>query len=111
MWWIVVIVGVLLFVYYKSKQRKQIVRFSKPTCKYCVDSQAEWDAFKAQALADKSDFEIVDVDISNNSIHTRNWLAKYKVESVPKVMKIGAWGSTEYEGPRISTAYMKFALE
>ncbi len=112
MLWVLGIVGIIVLVYYiKSKQRVQIVRFSRPTCKFCVESQPEWDSFKAMALADKATFEIVDVDISNNSIHTRNWLASYKVDGVPKVIKITPWKTIEYEGPRVSTAYMKFALE
>ncbi len=111
LWVLVIIALIALVVYLKSKQRTRIVRFSRPTCKFCIESQPEWDAFKAMALADKVDFDIVDVDIQNNSIHTRNWLASYKVDSVPKVIKVTGWGSVEYNGPRVSTAYMAFALE
>ena len=99
-----------LIIYLKYTQKKQIVRFSRKTCKFCVESQPEWDAFKGMALADKVNFDIIDVDIENNSIHTRNWLAKYKVDGVPKVIKITGFGTTEYNGPRTSAAYMQFAL-
>ncbi len=113
MLWLLLLLVVLALIYYyiKSNQRTQIVRFYRDNCKYCVESQPEWDAFKAMALADKVEFDIVDVDIQNNSIHTRRWLDSYKIISVPTVLKITGWGSKEYDGPRISTAYMAFALE
>lgn len=98
-------------LYLRYTKKKQIVRFSRKTCKFCVESQPEWDAFKADALARKVDFEIIDVDIEDNSIHTREWLAKYKVDGVPKVIKITGWGTTEYNGPRTSLEYMKFMTE
>lgn len=108
LWIVLAVVGVILYL--KYTQKKQIVRFARKTCKFCVESQPEWDAFKAMAISNKADFEIVDVDIENNSIHTRNWLAKYKVDGVPKVIKITGFGNSEYNGPRVSLAYMQFAL-
>ena len=112
MFWIVIIIGIIgLIIYLKSKQRKQIVRFMRHNCKYCIESQPEWDAFKANAVANKSDFDIVDVDLHDNSIHTRKWLESYKIDGVPKIIKITGFGSTEYIGPHISTAYMQFMSE
>lgn len=108
---VLVIVGIIvLVVYLQSKRQTQIVRFSRADCKFCIDSQSEWDAFKAAALADKVDFNIVDVDIKNNSVHTRNWLAAYKIDSVPTILKISGSSYKEYDGPRTSAAYMSFAL-
>jgi len=111
----VLILGVILFAllvwlwYIKRNHRKVIVRFMRPTCKFCVESQAEWDAFKAQAEANNADFDVVEVNISDNSIHTRNWLARFQVDGVPKVIKVIGTKIEEYQGPRISTAYMQFA--
>lgn len=108
--WIIAF-AILFVLYVKSTQRKQIVRFSRKTCKFCVDSQPEWDSFKTAAISNKVDFDIIDVDIENNSIHTRTWLSNYQVDSVPKIIKITGWGTTVFNGPNTGSAYMQFALE
>ena len=109
--WAIVIILILLFIYVLfllMLKKTQIIRFSKPTCKFCIESQPEWDAFKELALTKKLNIEIIDVDITNNSIHTRTWLAKYNVTTVPTIIKINMWGSYVYNGPLNRNDYLNF---
>lgn len=110
MWWILLIILLLISLLFVWKMHPvRMIRFSKPTCKYCVDSQLEWDKFKS--LAKLHNIETIDVDISDNTNHTKYWLSKYKIDSVPTVIKITTLWSYVYDGPRICGEYMKFAME
>ncbi len=108
----IVIAVVIWYIvcWYNLNKKIRVVRFFRPTCKYCVESQKEWNAFKAHAAASDLNAEIIDVNLDNDDSVTRKWRNKYKVTGVPKVIKVSLWGSEEYTGPRTSSAYMNFAM-
>ena len=80
---------------------KYIVRYFRPSCRFCAESQKEWDDFKASAFASQLPIVIVDVDTSHDNAHVRKWKAKYYFNSVPTVVKIHNGVVTKYEGARV----------
>lgn len=86
-----------------------IVRYYRPSCGACRKSQSEWDSFKALAKASKAKCKIVDVNTEEKSDINDAWLAKHDIKTVPCVVKFVNNDKEVYDGPRTSTAYMKFA--
>lgn len=108
MWWLLLIGVILLMCLLRSRQstqRTQIVRFHKPGCKYCVYTQQEWNAFKAMAATAPVDFDVVDINANDRL----DLIIKYKISSVPTVLRITPNDYKEYDGPRVRDAYMNFA--
>jgi hypothetical protein len=109
------IVGVLIFfiiwVLYRSNCKTIVIRFYKPSCKYCVESQQEWDRFKKIVSATTQDIEIVDVNTENTDAHTKYWTTRYKINSVPYVVKETKWlgRSVEFNDSRTLVNYLTFA--
>jgi glutaredoxin len=87
-----------------------IVRYSRPTCRYCIESQGAWNGFVKTAQAHNLRIDIVEVNLSEDSEHTRKWAERYPVQSVPTVVKFGPENPVEYNGPRTTKAYLSFAI-
>ena len=80
-----------------------IIRFYRPSCPYCVKSQAAWDKFKASCK-----FKVVDynMDIGNYS----KLLEQYGGKGVPHIVKVKAYGIYEvYNGDRSEQDLMRWA--
>ncbi len=102
------IVVILLYLYYC---KTTVVRFYKPSCRYCVESQKEWDEFKKIAR-NLNIVVVVDVNTEEDNEHTRYWTSRYTVNTVPHVLKIKWFGFSEtYDGPRDRVDYVKFATK
>lgn len=115
-WGLVVVVVVFLWLVLKPAKssnaysdRTYIVRYSKPSCPYCVNSQDEWNKFKRKAFADKLQVTIVDVDLTQNTDLVKHWKGRFVPDSVPTVVKFRRDTKVVYDGVREHTAYMAFA--
>jgi glutaredoxin len=108
--WTAFFILVSLYLLYRLifPKKTQIIRFYRPDCRFCVESQKEWDSFKALAAAEKLDIEILDVNISSSSRDTKNLVKHYGVKTVPYVVKTTTFGSKTYNGPRVSSSYLEF---
>lgn len=106
-----IVVGIIIFILLCLLLRGYctiVYRFYRPTCQYCVISQAEWNSFKNRCLF--SMIRTKEVNLDDNSDYTKRLTKKFKVESVPTVIKIDADGALEvYDGPRTADAYMIWA--
>jgi thiol-disulfide isomerase/thioredoxin len=99
---IAIAVIVLLLVYVYVKYHSTVVyRFYRPTCGYCVSSQAEWDKF-----CQNMTFKLVRCINVNLDKPGNESLAKtYNVVSVPTIIKVTPCGeSTVYSGERTAKA-------
>lgn len=109
---VALVVAVILFVwhYMMSDSTVYIVRFARATCPYCVESQAEWDNFKAGIAVQKTwPVVVVDVDTADTESEiTKKWTGLFKYESVPTVIKMVNGDITVYDGERLAHKYMRF---
>jgi len=86
----------------------KVYRFYRPTCSYCVSSQAEWDSFKTSCLFKM--IRPIDVNLDSGSESDILLSNKFKVETVPTVIKVDTDGYSEvYNGERTAVAYMAWA--
>ena len=94
---VAVVVGLLVYVYmtYYNISEFCVVRYSRPDCPFCVSSQADWDAIKAEITnipADKkanilATIKFVDIDTSKStSLDTYMWKIKHTPSSVPNII-------------------------
>ncbi len=80
-----------------------VYRFYRPSCPYCVKSQAEWDKFKSDCMFKKIRPVDVNLDVPSDAQFARN----FDVDGVPTIIKVSPDGNAEkYEGERTATAYM-----
>lgn len=109
---VVLVLMIILLVIRIQRHTKRlgvtVVRYSRPTCPYCVSSQAAWDQFK-QENSVHNVADVVDVNLDDKSEHTAEWLSKYRVNTVPTVIRIDGATITEHKGPRTADAYGRFA--
>lgn len=83
-------------------RKPKIMRFYRPDCKFCVKSQKEWDLFKA-----KSKYKII--DINTNIPENIRYMKRYRINYVPKIIKVGPLGIREFRGPNRLREYLKFS--
>lgn len=99
---IAVLIVVILFMYVRCTSVK-VYRFYRPSCPYCVSSQAEWDNFSSNCTFAMVRPINVNLDDPNSSAFAKN----FNVTSVPTVIKVKPDGSSEnYNGARTADAYM-----
>ena len=85
-----------------------IYRFYRPTCPACVNSQGEWNKFKSNCMLKL--IRPVDINREDGSEHSLKLAHKFKVETVPTVIKLdNEGGHSVYDGPRTADAYMVWA--
>jgi glutaredoxin len=104
----VVLVLFLIYVWmtYYNLSGVHVVRYSRPDCPFCVESESDWKdvklSFESRSQVDKSETPVkfVDVNTSNDlSLDTQLWKSKYKPESVPQVIVVINDNIEEYKGP------------
>ena len=103
---VIVVLAVLVIAYMWLDRPIHIIRFYSDSCKYCVNSQAEWDKFCSQT---QSGYKIINVNIKSQCPSSRQLVEKYNVTSVPTIIKVTGMGSTTYSGDHTVDAYLKFA--
>lgn len=104
---IAVIIVAVLFMYVRCTSIK-VYRFYRPTCPYCVSSQAEWDKFTSDSMFALIRPMNINLDKPDNATFAKH----FNVTTVPTVVKVRPDGSSEvYAGERVATAYMKWARE
>jgi hypothetical protein len=103
----VIAIGILIYVYltYYNLNGVYIVRYSRPDCPFCVESQAGWDEFKKnvenappEELAKMTEpIHVLDIDTSETlSPDTLVWKSKYNPKTVPAIIAIYKGEITEY---------------
>jgi glutaredoxin len=109
---IVLLLFIIVAYYACSDINTYIVRYHRPSCKYCVESQQEWDLFKAKHADDliRSNVFIIDVDTSQDTEHTRYWCAKYNFQTVPTVVKLSKFSTKVFDKSRTCEEFYKFAM-
>lgn len=106
----ILLILVVIVIAYLLWPAPTIIRFSRKTCPACQNTQAIWEAFVKKAVREKINVKnIVEVDIENNSIHTREMLSKYHITGVPTIIKQGVFMESRFNGEHTIENYMKFA--
>ena len=105
---VIVSVAVLVIAYLIITDKKKIIRFYSDSCRYCIESQAEWDKFCHHA---RHDYEIMNVNTKAQCPKIRHLMEKYDVTSVPTIVKVSWWGSSTYKGRHRAHDYLKFASD
>jgi glutaredoxin len=81
-----------------------VYRFYRPTCPYCVNSQAEWDKFQIYSLF--STTRTVNINLNDPQ---GSYLAKvYGVETVPTVIAVVDGYNEKYTGVRTADGYQEW---
>jgi hypothetical protein len=97
----VLIVG-LVFVWVRCHSIK-VYRFYRPTCGFCVSSQAEWDKFSSDCLLKM----VRPININLDKPGNENLAKSFNVTGVPTIIKVKPDGSSEtYSGERTAVAIM-----
>ena len=101
---VIVVACILYFIWRNSRKHKPgIYRFYRPACRFCVESQPEWDKFKQQT---KEKLYEINLDDDNN----RSLADRYSVQMVPTVFRLYANGTLiKHEGERTVGNYTAFA--
>ncbi len=100
-----VVVLVLLVLWLLVSMYSTIVyRFYRPTCGFCVSSQAEWDSFKQKCM-----FSMVkcrDINMDTASASETALAGNFGVSGVPVVFAVKPNGCRyKYEGDRTAAGY------
>jgi hypothetical protein len=103
---IMAVITVVLVLMLMRLHSVKLYRFYRPTCPWCVKSQAEWDKFSMSCIF--STVKAIDIDL--NKPGSEDLAKLYKVTGVPKVVKVYPNGSfVEYSGDRTVEGYKQFA--
>ncbi len=98
MWLYILLIIVLLWWVHEHLFVK-IIRFHRPTCPYCVNTEEEWKKFKRWALFSK--YRCVEINLSNASPREQKIISQYEIKSVPTIMLLNPDGTaTKYNGQR-----------
>ncbi len=103
----VIAIGILIYVYltYYNLSGFYIVRYSRPDCPFCIESQAEWDKLKNlfetlppnERARITEPIHVLDIDTSKTlSPDTLVWKSKYNPKTVPAIIAIYKGEITEY---------------
>jgi len=109
---IIAVLTLMLIVWLHVKPDKIVViyRFHRPTCRYCVQSQPAWEAFKAtmKSADPENTIKIKDVNLDYGR-ESAKLAEKYNVKSVPTVLKVTSDRVEKYDGPRTVEGFYSFA--
>jgi hypothetical protein len=107
---VLVVVVLLILWLLISLYSTKVYRFYKPTCKYCVESQDEWDRFKQNCKFRL--IRCIDIDTSNANGYNEMLAQNFGVKTVPAVFKVEPDGRREmYDGERQADAYMAWCTK
>jgi thioredoxin-related protein len=107
MWFYILLVLVLAWWVYEHKFVK-IIRFYRPNCRYCIESEDEWCKFKRWSYLTK--YSCREVNLNNPSSCDVSLIRKYKVKSVPTIILVDCDGSSvKHEGNRDAVSLIRWA--
>ena len=76
-----------------------VYRFYRPTCPYCVSSQADWDKFKSHSMF--SMVKCIDINTDDPSVYVKNMTDNFNITGVPAIWVVKPDGRRYiYEGDR-----------
>jgi len=86
----------------------KVYRFHRPSCPYCVNSQAEWDKFQFYSMFSTTQT----ININLNEPQGEQLARQFGVKTVPTVIGVTADGYMEmYEGERTANGYQQWVNE
>ena len=86
----------------------KVYRFHRPSCPYCVNSQAEWDKFRFYSMFSTTQT----ININLNEMEGEKMARQYGVKTVPTVIGVTADGYMEkYDGERTANGYQQWVNE
>lgn len=92
----------------KKSNKWAILRFYRPTCPACVNSQSEWDQFKYKHNL-KGVF-VTDVNVENPQAMHLELMRKFNVDGVPTVVAVDDNGNYKiFQGMRTYDNYRRWA--
>jgi hypothetical protein len=99
---LVVLVMLLLLSLYLDAISTKVYRFYKPGCRYCQESQEQWDLFKKKCRF--RGVKPIDVNLEEKNSTTEALANSYNVKSVPTIIKISNNGMvSKYNGDRTAS--------
>ncbi len=111
-----IVIIYILYIIYKQwftmvSARSTIYRFYRPGCKYCVESQPEWDRFRQIV---RNDFNlymrvgIVEINL-DDAKNDQGIISSFNIPGVPYVVKVTESGKrVNYDGERTAEGYVRF---
>lgn len=85
----------------------KVYRFYRPGCRYCQESQNEWDMFKNSCTF--SIIKPIDINMDTASHTEKKLMSNFNVSSVPNVVAVYNNGMRfVHSGERSSKAYKKW---
>lgn len=92
----------------KKPNKWTIMRFYRPTCPACVNSQSEWDQFRYKHNL-KGVF-VTDVNVENPQPMHLELMRKFNIDGVPSVVAVDENGNYKiYQGMRTYGHYRRWA--
>ncbi len=102
-----IVILVMLMYYMNISNETTVYRFYRPSCRYCVESQPEWNKFKMH-ICNSMNIKIVEVNLDDGG-PSISLAKKFDVKSVPTVFKILPNGErVDHKGPRTMAGYISF---
>ena len=89
---------VLLSLYIDAISTK-VYRFYKPGCRFCQESQKEWDLFKSKCRF--RGLKPIDINLEEKTPYNEALAKNFNVKSVPTIIKVSNSGEfSKYDGER-----------
>jgi hypothetical protein len=96
---VVVLVMLTLLMFYIDAISTKVYRFYKPGCRFCQESQEEWEIFKKKCRF--RGLKPIDVNLEEKTAKNEELAKSFNVKSVPTIIKVSAGGiPSKYEGDR-----------
>jgi glutaredoxin len=104
----VVVAGIVVFIillwWYINSNSVKVYRFYRPTCRYCVESQTEWNTFKRDMQFKM--VRCIEINLDDDVNTNKEMFSSYGGRGVPYVVAVDSSGKRYvYDGPRLATAY------
>lgn len=101
---VIAVLVILVLVLFTSMHRTLVYRFYRPTCGYCVSSQADWDSFKRSNMLSMVSCKEINMDDASES--DRKLADNFGVSGVPAVFAVKSDGRRfKHEGERTVEGY------
>ena len=103
----VCVLGTLLLWSIINRNCVKVYRFYRPTCPWCVKSQAEWDNFKSCTWFRM--IKPIDVNLNEATADEKALADNFGVASVPSVLAVYPDGTrVKHEGKRTVEGYLSW---
>jgi hypothetical protein len=97
-----IVAVIVLLILMKLTSDKVVYRFYMPGCRYCIDSQSEWNKFVVMSLVSPHRTSELNMkDPSNGQL-----VSTFGVQGAPTVVKVHKGKYEIYQGDRTAQSYM-----